>query len=419
MIVFDNVKIFTDNIEPEALQMVHNMSAILKDRTIRVMPDCHVGKGAVIGTTFTDGDIICPSHVGVDIGCSVSTYITDKPINPEEYTLIEHRIRKEIPFGMDINEHTQIDYKDFYKYMRNQLSGVGLIGTFDEEAVSDICQAIGMDEGRFYKSLGTVGGGNHFIEIGVTSDGRYAITIHTGSRNFGAKVCNFWERYANSRKIDKELEKQLIAEAKRNTVDKHKLPEIIKEIKAKLRDDNLPMGYLKGAAKNHYMYDAAVAQFYASYNHKVIADKIVKIIGCRITMTIMSRHNYIDFIDGVIRKGAIRAVQGQLMVIPFNMRDGIGIFEGKSNPDWNYSAPHGSGRAKSRAKAKETISLVEFKKQMEGIYSTSVCKETLDEAPDAYKDTQEILDLIEPTCRLVVFIKPVINLKATNGDGEI
>lgn len=416
MISFENVKIFTDNIEPEALQMVHNMSDILSDRTIRVMPDCHAGKGAVIGTVFTDGDIICPSHVGVDIGCSVSTWITDKPINPDEYALIEHRIRKEIPFGFDINEQTQIDYKDFYKYMRNQLEGLGYTDGFDEDAVSDICQRIGMEEAKFYKSLGSIGGGNHFIELGITPEGNYAITIHTGSRNFGAKVCSFWERYANARKVDKDLEKQLIAEAKKNTVDKRKLPEVIKEIKAKLRDDNLPTGYLKGAAKHHYMWDAAIAQFYASYNHKVIAEKIIKILKCKVIQTIVSRHNYIDFVDGVIRKGAIRSVVGLPIVIPFNMRDGIGIFEGKSNPDWLCSAPHGSGRIMSRIKAKSSISLSEFKKQMEGIYSTSVCKETLDEAPDAYKDTDEILELIEPTCKLLYFIKPIINLKSTNGE---
>lgn len=422
--------VYADTVEEEALKTIRDLldCQAFENIPIRIMPDTHQGKGIVIGFTAPIGKMICPSHVGVDIGCMIDTYITDTKINAEEYALIEHRIRKEIPFGIEINKTTQIDYKDFYKFMNNGLSRIRSLwpemvdsfATCDEEGISDLCHRIGMDEGKFYKSLGSVGGGNHFIEIGVTPEGNYAFTIHCGSRNLGVKICNYWENIAKNSNYDKALYRELVQKAKKETKDKKTLSTIIQKIKDDLIAKSAPNGYLTGDNMVGYITDMAIAQLYAEYNHFVIANKIKSIFkhinNAKVVEHIVSVHNYIDYRDHIIRKGAIRSYEGEKMVIPFNMRDGLAICIGKSNKDWNYSAPHGCGRLMSRTKAKETLSVSEYAKQMEGIYSTSVGKATIDEAPNAYKPMDEILSLIEPTCQVLYLIRPVINLKSTNGE---
>ena len=426
--------IFTDNIEEEALKTIQSIldCKAFEGAKVRVMPDVHQGKGIVIGFTAPIGKYICPSHVGVDIGCMIDTYITDVDVNEAEFATIEHRIRKEIPFGFDVYDHTQIDYKHFYRFMNNGLNRlrslwpemVDSCACCDEEGISDICQRIGMDESKFYKSLGTVGGGNHFIEIGKTPEGKYAFTIHCGSRNFGAKVCRYWENLA-SKGFSRTEMKEMTASFK----ELWKLQgKPMKEFKGALdayleeqKSKQIP-GYLTGENMVGYITDMAIAQLYSEYNHYVISEKISKILnkinGAKVVSKIASVHNYIDFKDHIIRKGSIRAYEGEMMVIPFNMRDGLAICMGKSNPNSNYSAPHGSGREKSRTEAKKTLSMERFIEQMNGIYSTSVCKSTLDEAPDAYKKKEEILELIKPMCEVLYFIPPVINLKSTDEVSE-
>lgn len=421
----EKLKIYAKTIEEEAKEMVYSLAKheAFKNSQIRVMPDAHLGKGAVIGFTAPIGELINPSVVGVDIGCMIDTYITDLKLSPEDYPLIEYRIRKEIPFGININPNCQIDYKEFYEFMSKGLrrakslwpEAVDSLSYADEEGISDLCQKIGMDEGKFYKSLGSVGGGNHFIEIGETPEGYCAFTIHCGSRNFGVKVCKYWETKATKEKYNKEAFREGLAALKKNIKDKRQLPEEIKNLKKKLESLAPPVGYLKGEDLVGYITDMAIAQLYSEFNHLVISRKIINILKCKVTERIASIHNYIDYQDHIIRKGAIRSYKGEKMVIPFNMRDGLAICVGKSNPDWNYSAPHGCGRLLSRNKAKETLSVNDFKNQMVGIYSTSVNQFTLDEAPDAYKPYEEILGLIEPTCEVLYLIKPLINLKSSDG----
>lgn len=424
-------KVFTDNIEEEALSTIHSLlnHPNFADVPIRIMPDCHEGRSIVIGFSAPITKAVNPSHVGVDISCMIDTYILDRKINPDDYAIIEHRIRKEIPFGFSINDSRQFEMKEFIKFIKSfydkqRATWPEMISDFDisERGISEWLKRIHMDEGIFYKSIGSVGGGNHFIEFGnVDGQDVSAFTIHCGSRNLGVKVCSYWSAVAQNPTALKMKYKMELHNLKRYCTNKRELPEKIKELKAKLDSDmSLCNGYLTGCDMKGYITDMVIASAYAHFNHRVIARKIedilLKVNQAKVTERIVSVHNYIDFEDHMIRKGAIRSYKGEKMVIPFNMRDGLAICEGKSNEDWNFTAPHGAGRKLSRSKAKETLNLDRFKSQMKDIYSTSVCKGTIDEAPDAYKDTQEIIELINDTCEILYFIRPIINLKATDGE---
>lgn len=357
---------------------------------IRIMPDVHAGKDIVVGFTVPFADHVNPDHVGGDIGCSVSTTITDMPINPENYPVIEKNIREDVKFGMTIHQKAVYPYADLYKHLQLRLQQAcqqwpEMVGTMDvsERGITAMLKRIDQKEHMFYNSIGTVGGGNHFVEIGVTPEGNYAFTVHCGSRNLGQKVWKYWKMEAGKQK-------------------------------------GIVNGFLVEEAMKGYITDMVVAQAYAEFNHMVIGRLVLEDIskGCgkkaHIVEQIYTTHNYIDFSMKMLRKGAVAAPAGRKLVIPFNMRDGLIIATGKGNEDWNQSAPHGAGRLMSRADAKELIGLDEFKEAMKDVYSTSVGTGTIDESPMAYKDPKEILRLIEDTVEVEYFIRPVINLKATN-----
>lgn len=382
--------IYTDNIEQEALSMVYSFvnHPMFKDAKIRIMPDVHAGKDIVVGFTAPFADHINPDHVGGDIGCTVSTAITDIPVNPGHYAEIEAAIRNCVKFGMTVHGSTQFNTKEFMAHLQRrhieaQRDWPEYVGNFDfsENGITRMLKRIDMDEMNFYRAIGTVGSGNHFVEIGVTPEGNYAITAHCGSRNFGQKVWKYWKTVA--------------ADPNRVSVN----------------------GYLDGDAMRGYITDMVIAQAYAEYNHivlqRLIFDVLRRVSGMsgKITEQIITTHNYIDFSMRMIRKGAVAAVEGRKLVIPFNMRDGLIVCEGRSNADWNCSAPHGAGRLLKRSEAKELIDMDEYRESMKGVYSTSVGRGTLDESPMAYKDPKEILSLIEPTVKVLYFIRPVINMK--------
>ena len=263
---------------------------------------------------------------------------------------------------------------------------------------------------------------NHFLEYDL-GDTTQAFTIHTGSRNLGQKVWKHWNKIANSNKISKEGEKKIIKEVKAANTDKSKLAD---EIKAAVEEYKLTLhpGFLAGENMRAYLTDIVICSAYAKWNHKVIQEKVAeihnKLTGSKVVKVIDTRHNYIDFdtVDGIpmIRKGAVRANEGEEFILPFNMRDGLAICTGLGNPDWNYSLGHGAGRIMSRGKAKDSIKMKDFEEAMKGIYSTTVNRSTIDEAPQAYKDTQEIIENIKPNCSILFFMKPVINLKAGEDD---
>ena len=363
---------------------------MFEDAKIRIMPDVHAGRDIVVGFTVPFSDHVNPDHVGGDIGCSVSTSITDLPVDPERYPAIERRIRETVKFGMSIHDKAVYPYAELYRHLQTRLNEARqqwpeMVRPMDvsERGITAFLRRVEQSEHMFYHSIGSVGGGNHFVEIGTTPEGRYAYTIHCGSRNLGQKVWRYWKTEAG-------------------------------------KLSGVANGFLTGEAMAGYITDMVLSQAYAEYNHRVIGRLVLEAIRSAseakagVEETIHTTHNYIDFSMKMMRKGAVAAPEGRRLVIPFNMRDGLIVCHGKGNPDWNQSAPHGAGRLLSRSEAKELIDLDEYKQSMQGVYSTSVGTGTIDESPMAYKDTAEIVRLIADTVTVDYFIRPVINLKATN-----
>lgn len=423
-----DVKIFVDEIEEEALTQIYENAnhPCHKDAKIRVMADTHKGSGSVIGYTQVLTDYVNPSQVGVDIGCTIDCRKTSIPVDKVTKELLQEidmKVKTNIPFGMNVHKSCKhYDQKELYRFIQKECdkarSGwpeMVQLMDINEKSISNMLKRIGMDEGLFYQSIGTVGGGNHFIEFG-NWDGFLSFSIHCGSRNFGLKVCKYWENIAKNHKIDKMAYRKIEEDIKKNTADRSQIGDLLKKAKADLQASKGPIGYLTGDEMSGYISDMVIATAYAQYNHLVIARMISHILikmfaGFRITETVTSIHNYISFTEHIIRKGAIRSYRDELMVVPFNMRDGMAICTGKSNPDWNYSCAHGAGRKMSRSKAKANVSLEEFQKSMEGIVTSSVCESTIDESPMAYKDTETIIRLLEPTCEIITMVRPLLNIK--------
>ena len=426
-----------DNIESEAIQQItDNVNCpAYSGQTIVIQPDAHAGKNSVIGFCSTVGNYVNPSTVGVDIGCSISMRLYDKPLPDDKKEELNHKLLKDIGWGFNTSPSKVYDEKELYRFLSREFSKAKsehpdifskLPDTVTEKWISDVLKRVGMNEGLWYKSINSVGGGNHYIEYDVNEEASlYGITVHCGSRNFGVKVCNYWESKAEqdglSRKELKELTRQFKEEYKRTHDSMDDFQDALNNHIERLKQNSGRIkGFLTGDDMNGYFCDMLFAMAYAKFNHITIhrtIDSIVVKYGMKPVRTIASVHNYIDFSGDtpVIRKGAIRAYRGEEMLVPFNMRDGVAICDGLSNETWLNSCAHGAGRKMSRSKAKETLSMEEFSKQMDGIYSTTVCKGTLDESPMAYKDTDEILSLIKETCEVKHLLRPVLNVKATDG----
>ncbi len=388
---YTSAEIFTEHIEEAALNWVRAQCDHRAFEGIRIvqMPDVHAGSSCNVGTAYRVGTYLNPEHIGVDIGCSISMHRLSVAIPAESLALLDHRIREQIPTGLEIYPKNSLNEKELFHflnrcYQRARSVAPELIqevSRIDARFVSSFCQRIKLQEGVFYKSLGTLGGGNHFIEYGEEPDGTPWLTIHCGSRNLGAKVSNHWRSIASNPK----------------------------------RGDMI--GFLWGDTLNAYLSDMVLAQAYAAYNHEVIRSRIfnifAKLCKAKCVESIHTPHNYIDISDegAVLRKGSVDASKGAKVCIPFNMRDGIAIGIGKGNDEWLCSAPHGAGRALSRHQAKKQIALSDFVEVMQGIVSTSVTASTLDEAPQAYKPMEEILSLIEPTVDITSIVKPKLNIK--------
>lgn len=429
---YTTAKIFAETIEEGVYQQVYDIinCPAFKGQKVVCMPDVHVGASGPCGLVATIGDYVCPEHIGVDIGCSVSMMILDKKVPVEKYMEFERHIKNSIPFGFNLNEKTIIDYKEFYKFLTTGFNKyrnywpemlMNLPNQVTEKWVSEQLKRLGMDEGVFYKSLGTVGGGNHFIEYDEQKDGELAgVTLHFGSRNFGVKVCKYWTGKTNVALTKDEI-KEYTQEFKKDYLNTH---ENMKNFKNDLNNyletkkEGHIKGYLNGEALKGYLCDMCFAQLYAQYNHITVQKTIKELLqkyGIKVVRTITSTHNFIDLHDHTLRKSAIRAYEGEEMLVPFNMRDGVAICEGLSNSEWLNACAHGAGRKMSRSKAKENVSMEEFKESMKDVYSTTVCKETIDESPMAYKDTEEIKNLIRETCKIKFMMIPKINIKAADG----
>lgn len=394
-----DLKIFTDNIEHEALQQIYTLlkQPAFADCKVRIMPDVHAGAGCVIGFTADLGDKVIPNIVGVDIGCGMLTIELGKV--DIDFGELDAAIRKRVPSGRNVHEGRNFKF-DALKGLR--------------------CYRELKDTKRLERSIGTLGGGNHFIEIDEDAEGTKYLVIHSGSRNLGKQVAEHYQRLAVELMQGKDElyaeQEKLIAEYKAKG-RKNEIQKAIKELHRKFNPN--PLGipkelcYLTGKYREDYLHDMEICQRYAVFNRNAVARAILEEMGWHTLGAFETIHNYIEFGSNIVRKGAISAKEGELVLIPINMRDGCIIGRGKGNEDWNCSAPHGAGRIMSRSKAKETVPLEAYEKSMEGVYTTCVNQSTIDESPMVYKPMDEIVENIKDSIDIVKIVKPIYNFKAS------
>lgn len=414
-----DVKIFTDNIEETALAQIRQLLSIdaFSDKKIRIMPDVHAGAGCVIGFTGELGEKVIPNLVGVDIGCGIYVMNLGK-VGKIDYHAFHEYILANIPSGREVREEKKgfppLHENDMWHYR----CGKALVKALN-------CYRDLKDTGRINKSLGSLGGGNHFIELDRDDKDNLYIVIHTGSRNLGKQVAELYQAHAVKHLSGgDELEEQI-----RRTIAEYKaagrrteLQTVIKAMRQKFKPQelNIPsdLCYLEGEERQKYLTDMMLCQQWAKTNRKLIGKILLRFFGeVKVQDAFESVHNYIDFSNdtasGLVRKGAIDAHAQKRCIIPLNMRDGSLICTGKGNPDWNNSAPHGAGRILSRTQAYEQITMEDFNASMEGIYSESINDFTRDESPMVYKPAKEIIANIEDTVWIDTIIRPVFNFKAS------
>ncbi|MDI9470612.1 MAG: RtcB family protein [Bacillota bacterium] len=365
---YNEAKVFTSELEETARDQIQNLvnQPFVAGSRIRVMPDVHAGAGSTIGTTMTITDKVVPNLVGVDIGCGM---LTSKLPGLTEADLdlprLDRLIRSRIPSGHEIRRQPHA----FLEQTRIEKLRCREGGRNDKR--------LKMPRARL--SLGTLGGGNHFIEVNKGQDGSIYLVIHSGSRHIGLQVALHYQRLA------------------------------ARQQPAMARD----LAYLEGQLLEDYLHDMSIMQDYAVKNRKAMAETILTGMDWSIGLRFTTIHNYIDLDSMILRKGAVSARAGEMLLIPLNMRDGSLLCEGKGNPDWNFSAPHGAGRIMSRNEAKRVLSMQVFRESMDGIYSTSIRKDTLDEAPMAYKSLESLEEYLDQTVTVLDQLVPLYNFKAS------
>ena len=389
---YNYAKVFTEDLEDSAKSQIEELlnQEFIKNSVIRIMPDVHAGMGCVIGTTMTIEDKVVPNLVGLDIGCGIKAIkLKDKDI---DFKKLDRVVRKTVPSGFNIR-------KTKHPFV-------------EKTEIADLrCKDfVNMD--RAILSIGTLGGGNHFIELGENNKGNYYLLVHTGSRQLGKQVAEYYQKKSGELINDLNKERNKIKRELKKEKTKDEINEILKDYD-EILDIPKNLRYIEGQILEDYLYDMNIVQEYANINRKAIADVIVKEMDFTVEDSFTTIHNYIDLENMILRKGAVSAKKDEKLVIPFNMRDGAIICRGVGNKDWNYSAPHGAGRIMSRNEAYKNLSLEDFKKSMEGIYSSSVNQRTLDEHPKAYKKMEEITKYIEPTVEIKEHIVPVYNYKSS------
>lgn len=405
-----DLKIFTTNIEQEAVNQINELlkQEPFKNCKVRIMPDVHAGKGCVIGFTADLGEKVIPNIVGVDIGCGM---LCVELGNIElDFKDLDRVVNEYIPAGRNIRKQKLLNFDKI-----NEL----------------YCLRELKETKKFNRAIGTLGGGNHFIEIDADNKGNKYLVIHTGSRNLGKQVADYYQNLAIelcSGKEEMYKKKEEIIKKYKEQGRKSEIQQVLKELEKEYKNNkpNLPkeLCYLEGKHREMYLHDMKICQEYASLNRLQIAKQIIinyykltdipEMYPPIMQNSFETIHNYISFEDNIVRKGAIRANKNEKVLIPINMRDGSIIAVGKGNQDWNCSAPHGAGRIMSRTKAKEKFKLEEFKQSMKDVYSTSVVEETIDESPMVYKSMQEIIENTKDTIEIQKIIRPIYNFKAKN-----
>ena len=388
---------YANVIEDEAIEQIRRMCdyELTAGSRVRIMPDVHAGKGCTIGTTMTVTDKACPNIVGVDIGCGMYTVkLADTEL---DFKAIDDACHY-IPSGRGVWE--------------------GRVERFDLTALR--CYRSLRDSKRLERSLGTLGGGNHFVEVDRAGDGTFYLIIHSGSRNLGKQVAEIYQRLAVDLHMGKEQyfknRDELIRTYKtqgRRSEIQDALKELDRNFKTQMLTVPDDLCWLYGTFLDDYLHDVKICQDFACRSREKMAEIILEKTGMTAVEAFHTIHNYIDTDEMILRKGSIAAHDGEIVLIPINMRDGSVIAIGKGNPEWNFSAPHGAGRIMSRTKAKQTIDLEEYRRSMEGIYTTSVNEGTLDEAPMVYKSLEDIIDVIRDSVDVIDIMKPVYNFKAS------
>lgn len=387
----EKLKIFATTVEDTARAQIDEMNECeaYKDCTVRIMPDCHAGKGCTIGTVIKIKDRIVPNTVGVDIGCGMMVCeIMDKDIDFER---LDKVVNEFVPAGFNVHDEPV--------RISTELDDLVCIKAVKKDYIQ--------------RSIGSLGGGNHFIEVNRAEDGKHYLVIHSGSRNLGVTVCDYYQKIAEKECGIDPKERQALIDRLKAEGRQREIPAEMKKLQPKVKD--MTLAYLEGQSFRDYLHDMEIAQRYAWINRQTIANIIADHMDWSIGFTFHTVHNYIDTLSMTLRKGAVSAVNGEVLIIPMNMRDGSLLCRAIGNPDWLYSAPHGAGRLMSRKQAFDTLKMEDFTATMSDVYSTSVCPETIDESPMAYKPMQEIIDAIGDTVEIIDIIKPVYNFKAKNG----
>ena len=384
-------KVFTDNIDDKTISQIIELcnEEFTKGSKIRIMPDTHVGKGSVIGTTMTIRDKIVPNLVGVDVGCGMTVAKLNTKTKTLNFDALDKVIRSHIPSGFKVRKKAHPFAKEI-----------------DWSAV-----ITPIDFDRAKKSIGTLGGGNHFIEVNQGKDGSIYLVIHSGSRNFGKQVAEHYQKRAfnelnrTTERARDEVVKDLMMNGRQADIEAE-----LKELK--IPKVNKHLAYLEGQGYDDYLNDMNIAQKFASINRSAMIKEITTHMDWEVLESWESIHNFIDTKQMILRKGATSALKDEKLLIPINMRDGSIIAIGKGNPDWNYSAPHGAGRVMSRTQAKNVVKFADFENSMKDVWTTSVHKSTIDESPFVYKPMEEIVGNIGDAVEIVDLIKPLYNFKA-------
>lgn len=374
---YNVAKVFSQNRDQIAVDQIKDIcsNAAYKNSKIRIMPDYHPGLGSVIGFTATLEQRIIPNTVGVDINCGMHTSkISSQDIN---FRLLDKFIRSSIPHGF---KHNKKISPKIPAQLKNE--------------VIKLSEKLELDADNQLKGIGSLGGGNHFIEINQAKNGDKYLVIHSGSRNFGLQICNYHQQRAFE-----------YCKRKYKSINQQELKEEYNLTKAK--------SFLEGDMAAEYYQDMKIAQKYADQNRKIIAERILEFLDSEAEETFQTRHNYISFEDHIIRKGAVSSHKGEKILIPLNMRDGSILARGLGSADWNYSAPHGAGRVMSRTQAKKELKLQDFKKAMRDVFSTSVKKSTIDESPFAYKSPEALMLAVKETIEVIDILKPLYNFKSS------
>ena len=389
---YATAKVFADAADDKAISQVIELLSqpYAENSRIRMMPDIHAGAGCTIGTTMTIKDKVCPNLVGVDIGCGMeTTRLCEAHI---DYEKLDKLIREYIPSGFSVR-------KEPHSYAA-------------KVNLNDLYCVDHVDIDRAYNSIGTLGGGNHFIEVDRDDEGNLYLVIHSGSRHLGVEIATYYQKAAfKALKYSQEEMQAAIARLKSEGRQRD-IQMTLQAMKSARPQIPEQLAYVEGELMERYLHDMQIAQTFAMLNRQAMTDVIVQSMRLYESAQFTTIHNYIDLDNMILRKGSVSAQDGETLLIPINMRDGSLLCVGKGNEDWNFSAPHGAGRLMSRAAAKENFTVEEFQRTMDGVYTTSVSAGTLDECPMAYKSMEEIIDNIGPTADVVSVLKPVYNFKA-------